>query len=119
VLATAGYNPVIAVGFAYSGSVAKVAKEMPDTKFAIIDDAAAVGDNIANLLFASEQGSYLVGVAAALKTKTNNIGFVGGVDVPLDQHLPGRLRGRRQGREPEGEGPGQVPDPAPGLLRLR
>ena len=83
VLATAGYNPVIAVGFAYSGSVAKVAKEMPDTKFAIIDDAAAVGDNIANLLFASEQGSYLVGVAAALKTKTNNIGFVGGVDVPL------------------------------------
>ena len=83
VLATAGYNPVIAVGFAYSGSVAKVAKEMPDTKFAIIDDAAAVGDNIANLLFASEQGSYLVGVAAALKTKTNNVGFVGGVDVPL------------------------------------
>ena len=83
VLATAGFNPVIAVGFAYSGSVAKVAKEMPDTKFAIIDDAAAVGDNIANLLFASEQGSYLVGVAAALKTKTNNIGFVGGVDVPL------------------------------------
>ena len=83
VLATAGYNPVIAVGFAYSGSVAKVAKEMPDTKFAIIDDAAAVGDNIANLLFASEQGSFLVGVAAALKTKTNNVGFVGGVDVPL------------------------------------
>ena len=83
VLATAGYNPVIAVGFAYSGSVAKVAKEMPDTKFAIIDDAAAVGDNIANLLFASEQGSYLVGVAAGLKTKTNNVGFVGGVDVPL------------------------------------
>ena len=82
-LAQSGYNPVIAVGFAYSGSVAKVAKEMPDTKFAIIDDAAAVGDNIANLLFASEQGSYLVGVAAALKTKTNNIGFVGGVDVPL------------------------------------
>jgi basic membrane protein A len=83
VLATAGYNPVIAVGFAYSGSVAKVAKEMPDTKFAIIDDAAAVGDNIANLLFAAEQGSYLVGAAAGLKTKTNNVGFVGGVDVPL------------------------------------
>jgi len=83
VLATAGYNPVIAVGFAYAVALGKVAKEFPDTKFAIIDDAAAVGDNIANLLFASEQGSYLVGVAAALKTKTNNIGFVGGVDVPL------------------------------------
>jgi basic membrane protein A len=83
VLATSGYNPVIAVGFAYSAAVAKVAKEFPDTKFAIIDDAAAVGDNIANLVFAEEQGSYLVGYAAGLKTKTNNVGFIGGVDVPL------------------------------------
>ena len=83
VLANAGYNPVIAVGFAYSAAVAKVAKELPDTNFAIIDDAAAVGDNIANLTFAEEQGSFLVGAAAALKSKSGNIGFVGGVDVPL------------------------------------
>jgi basic membrane protein A len=83
VLANAGYNPVIAVGFAYSGAVAKVAKELPDTQFAIIDDGAALGDNIANLLFAEEQGSFLVGAAAALKSKTGNIGFVGGVEVPL------------------------------------
>jgi len=83
VLAQAGYNPVIAVGFAYSAAVAKVAKEMPDTHFAIIDDEAAVGDNITNLVFAEEQGSFLVGAAAALKTKKDNIGFIGGVDVPL------------------------------------
>jgi basic membrane protein A and related proteins len=83
VLANAGYNPVIAVGFAYSAAVAKVAKELPDTQFAIIDDGAALGDNIANLLFAEEQGSFLVGAAAALKSKTGNIGFVGGVEVPL------------------------------------
>jgi basic membrane protein A len=82
-LASAGFNPVIAVGFAYSAAVAKVAKELPDTQFAIIDDAAAVGDNIANLLFAEEQGSFLVGAAAALKSESGNIGFVGGVDVPL------------------------------------
>lgn len=82
-LASAGFNPVIAVGFAYSPAVAKVAKELPDTQFAIIDDAAAVGDNIANLLFAEEQGSFLVGAAAALKSESGNIGFVGGVDVPL------------------------------------
>jgi basic membrane protein A len=82
-LASAGFNPIIAVGFAYSGAVAKVAKELPDTHFAIIDDAAAVGPNIANLTFAEEQGSFLVGAAAALKSKTGNIGFVGGVDVPL------------------------------------
>jgi basic membrane protein A and related proteins len=83
VLATAGYNPVVAVGFAYSAAVAKVAKEMPDTHFAIIDDEAAVGDNITNLVFAEEQGSFLVGAAAGLKTTKDNVGFVGGVDVPL------------------------------------
>jgi len=82
-LASAGFNPIIAVGFAYSASVATVAKELPDTQFAIIDDSAAVGDNIANLLFAEEQGSFLVGAAAALKSEAGNIGFVGGVDVPL------------------------------------
>ena len=82
-LASAGFNPVIAVGFAYSGAVKKVAGELPDTQFAIIDDAAATGDNIANLLFAEEQGSFLVGAAAALKSKAGNVGFVGGVDVPL------------------------------------
>ncbi len=83
VLANAGFNPVIAVGFAYSAALAKVAKELPDTNFAIIDDEAAVGDNIANLVFAEEQGSFLVGAAAALKSESGNIGFVGGVDVPL------------------------------------
>ena len=82
-LAQNGFNPVIAVGFAYSAATAKVAKEFPDTQFAIIDDAGAVGPNIANLTFAEHEGSFLVGVAAALKSKTGSIGFVGGVDVPL------------------------------------
>ena len=83
--ADAGYDPIIAVGFAYSGAVAKVAKEYPKSHFAIIDDEAAKGDNIANLVFAEEQGSFLVGAAAALKTKKNHIGFIGGVETPLIQ----------------------------------
>ncbi|HEX6921544.1 MAG TPA: BMP family ABC transporter substrate-binding protein [Actinomycetes bacterium] len=82
-LAQNGFNPVIAVGFAYSAATAKVAKEFPKTNFAIIDDAGAVGPNIANLTFAENEGSFLVGAAAALKSKTGNIGFVGGVEVPL------------------------------------
>ncbi|HEU4912099.1 MAG TPA: BMP family ABC transporter substrate-binding protein [Actinomycetes bacterium] len=82
-LAGAGFNPVIAVGFAYSGAVAKVAEELPDTQFAIVDDGAAQADNIANLLFAEHEGSFLVGAAAALKSESGNIGFVGGVEVPL------------------------------------
>jgi basic membrane protein A and related proteins len=78
-----GFNPIIAVGFAYSASVAKVAPEFPEVNFAIIDDEFALGDNIANLVFAEEQGSFLVGAAAALKTEADHIGFIGGVDTPL------------------------------------
>ncbi len=81
--AEAGFDPIIAVGFAYSASVAKVAAEYPEVHFAIIDDEAAAADNIANLVFAEEQGSFLVGAAAALKTEADHIGFVGGVETPL------------------------------------
>ena len=83
VLADSGHNPIIAVGFAYSASVAKVAPEFPEVDFAIVDDAAAEGENVSNLLFAEHEGSFLVGAAAALKSTTNNVGFIGGVQVPL------------------------------------
>jgi basic membrane protein A len=83
--ADAGYNPIIAVGFAYGPSVAKVAEEYPDVNFAIIDDESAEADNVANLVFAEEQGSFLVGAAAALKTETDQVGFIGGVETPLIQ----------------------------------
>jgi basic membrane protein A and related proteins len=84
--ADAGYDPVIAVGFAYAASLTKVAEEYPDTHFAIIDDSSlAEVPNVASLVFAEEQGSFLVGAAAALKTETDHVGFVGGVEVPLIQ----------------------------------
>ncbi|GAB7006074.1 BMP family ABC transporter substrate-binding protein [Nocardioides sp. AN3] len=82
-LADAGYNPVIAVGFVYSQAVGKIAKQYPKTKFAIIDDSANKDANVTNLVFAEEQGSFLVGAAAALKSKTGHIGFIGGVNTPL------------------------------------
>jgi basic membrane protein A len=82
-LIDAGYNNVVAVGFAYAPAVTKVAKANPDVHFAIVDSTDATGANIENLVFAEEQGSYLVGAAAALKSKTGNIGFVGGVNVDL------------------------------------
>jgi len=84
-LADQGYNPVIAVGFAYGDVIGDVVKQYPDTQFAIIDSSVAkIGaDNLTGLLFAEEQGSFLAGVAAALKTTTNHVGFVGGVDQAL------------------------------------
>lgn len=81
--ADAGFNPIIAVGFAYEASLTKVAPEYPDVDFAIIDSENVQADNVANLVFAEEQGSFLVGAAAALKSETGNIGFVGGVETPL------------------------------------
>jgi basic membrane protein A len=84
-LIDAGYTNIVAVGFAYATAVGKVAKENPDVKFAIVDDAseASTGANIMNITFAENEGSFLVGAAAALKTKTGTVGFIGGVETDL------------------------------------
>ncbi|MFF8941061.1 BMP family protein [Streptomyces sp. NPDC014864] len=81
-LAQAGYSPIIAVGYTYAPAVAKVAKQFPKTSFGLID-AVVEGNNVDNITFTEEQGSYLAGVAAALKTKKDHVGFIGGVDSPL------------------------------------
>ena len=86
-LAEQGFDPVIAVGFAYDDVIGDVAADFPDTTFAQVDGRVDVpafkGDNVTGLIFAEEQGSYLAGVAAALKTEVDNIGFVGGVETAL------------------------------------
>ncbi|KAA9153728.1 BMP family ABC transporter substrate-binding protein [Amycolatopsis acidicola] len=84
-LATNGYNPIVAVGFAYAEAVGAVAPKFPNIKFAIIDDDSVVQPNVTPLVFAEEQGSYLVGIAAVYKSKNCHIGFVGGVNTPLIQ----------------------------------
>ncbi|MCK1795612.1 BMP family ABC transporter substrate-binding protein [Streptomyces sp. XM4193] len=83
-LANAGYNPVIGVGFSYGKSIAKVAKKFPDTTFGVVDSVAE-GKNVDSMLFSEHEGSYLAGVAAAMKTKTDSVGFIGGVDNALIQ----------------------------------
>lgn len=84
-LIDAGYTNIVAVGFAYAKSVGAAAKANPDVKFAIVDDASpdSTAANIDNITFAENEGSFLVGAAAALKSKANHIGFVGGVDTDL------------------------------------
>ncbi|MDJ0340501.1 BMP family ABC transporter substrate-binding protein [Streptomyces sp. PH10-H1] len=87
-LASAGYNPVIGVGFAYADSVKAVSKKYPKTTFTIVDSVVD-GPNVDSVTFTEEQSSYLAGVAAALKTKTNKIGFIGGVDITLIKKFAG------------------------------
>ena len=84
-LIDAGYTNIVAVGYAYAGAVGTIAKENPEVKFSIVDDTseASTGANIMNITFAENEGSFLVGAAAALKTKTGKLGFVGGVETDL------------------------------------
>ncbi len=73
---------IAAIGFVQSQAVQNIAKEFPNTKFVLIDGVAS-GNNVSSVLFKEQEGSYLVGVAAAMATKSKKIGFIGGMDIPL------------------------------------
>jgi len=73
---------IAAIGFAQAQAVQKVAKEFPDVRFVLIDSIAQ-GNNINSVMFKEHEGSSLVGVAAAMASKSKKLGFVGGMDIPL------------------------------------
>ncbi len=77
-----GYSPIIAAGFAQASALEKVAKEYPDLKFAIIDMVVDL-PNVQSIVFKEDEGSYLVGMMAAMASKSGKVGFVGGMDIPL------------------------------------
>ena len=81
-MAQRGSDPVIAVGFAQAPALEKVAREFPDTRFTIIDMVVDL-PNVQSVVFKEHEGSFLVGVAAAIASKTNKVGFIGGMDIPL------------------------------------
>jgi len=81
-LAKRGSSPIIAVGFGQAAALTKVAKEFPNTKFSIIDMVVDL-PNVQSIIFKEHEGSFLVGVLAAMKSKTGKVGFVGGMDIPL------------------------------------
>lgn len=80
--AEAGANPVITTGFGMSAPIEAVASDYPDTKFVTIDGWVQA-PNVLVIGFAEHEGSYLVGMMAAMASKTNTVGFIGGMDVPL------------------------------------
>ena len=77
-----GQDPIIAVGFSQAVALEKVAKEFPNIRFTIIDMMVDL-PNVQSVLFKEQEGSFLVGVLAALASKSGKIGFVGGMDIPL------------------------------------
>jgi len=77
-----GIPLVIGIGFAQQDPMKKVAPQFPGTHFAVVD-AVVEGPNVTSLMFEEHEGSYLVGYLAGLATKTNKVGFVGGMEVAL------------------------------------
>jgi basic membrane protein A len=77
-----GQDPIIAVGFAQAVALEKVAKEFPNIHFTIIDSVVNL-PNVQSVVFKEQEGSFLVGMLAAMASKTGKIGFVGGMDIPL------------------------------------
>ncbi len=82
------FDLIIGIGFAQGPIMQKVAEDYPNIKFAIVDGVITDKDgkplpNVASLVFREHEGSYLVGMIAAEKSKSGVLGFVGGMDIPL------------------------------------
>lgn len=88
-LAREGYDVIWAIGFLLEDAIKKTAVQFPETKFGIIDSAFADEEyeeslhNVLGVLFKEQEGSFLMGVLAAMTTETNTVGFVGGVQIPV------------------------------------
>ncbi|MGD1879565.1 MAG: BMP family protein [Kiloniellaceae bacterium] len=77
-----GFSPIVAIGFNHASALAEVAPQFPKTKFVLID-AVVKAPNVRAVVFREQEGSYVVGVLAAMASKSHVIGFVGGMDIPI------------------------------------
>ena len=80
--AQSGSNPIVMAGFAFATALTEVAPDFPDTKFVIVD-MVVDKPNVKSVVFNEHEGSYLVGMMAALASKTGTVSFIGGMDIPL------------------------------------
>jgi basic membrane protein A len=81
-MAERGASPIVGIGFSMGSSMEKAAKEFPRLNFTIIDFVIDA-PNVESIVFREHEGSFLVGMMAAMASKTGKVGFVGGMDVPL------------------------------------
>jgi len=80
--AEAGSNPIVMAGFAFGDALGQVAADYPDTNFVIID-MVVDQPNVRSVVFNEHEGSYLVGMMAAMASESDTVGFIGGMDIPL------------------------------------
>ncbi len=90
-----GFSPIVAIGFTHASALAKVAPDFPETRFAIVD-MVVEAPNVQSIVFREQEGSYVVGLLAALASRTGTIGFVGGMDIPIIRRFAcGYIQGAR------------------------
>ena len=81
-MAERGADPIVGIGFSQGSAAEKVARDFPKQKFVVIDAVVNL-PNVQSIVFKEHEGSFLVGVMAAMASKTGKVGFVGGMDIPL------------------------------------
>jgi basic membrane protein A len=81
-----GYDMIIGIGFENAKYIQALSNEHPDRKFAIVDTTVA-GDNVASVICREQEGDFLLGVLAAMLTKTKRVGFIGGVDIDVIRRI--------------------------------
>lgn len=84
-IAEDGADLIIGVGFLYMDAIATTAKKFPNLKFVLIDGKVDVSENVVSVIFRPQEASFLVGVVAGLVSKTGNVGFIAGMDIPIMQ----------------------------------
>jgi len=98
-LASEGFTLIFGIGFLFTDSIQRVAKEFPNVKFGLVDgfiEGLDQNSNVVCLLFKEHEGSFLVGAAAGLKSQTGVVGFVGGMKIPLiEKFEAGYIAGAR------------------------
>jgi basic membrane protein A and related proteins len=124
--ASRGDDPIIAIGFPFASAVDKVAGDFPKSRFVIVD--AVVGrPNVQSVVFKEQEGAYLVGLMAAMASKSGKIGMVGGMDLPIIRRIAcGYEKGAKAGRigitvlqSYAGDTPAAFTDPARGAELAR
>ncbi|EGB15564.1 basic membrane lipoprotein [Pseudodesulfovibrio mercurii] len=93
--AARGFDPIIVIGFSYASVLEQIAPQFPDTRFVIVD-MVVDRPNVESVVFREHEGSFLVGMIAAMKSGTGKVGFVGGMDIPLIRKF---ALGYREGAE--------------------
>jgi basic membrane protein A len=81
-MARKGAPIVVANGFSFTQSMTRVAAEFPKTKFVLID-AVVKAPNVLSVVFKEHEGSFIVGMAAAMASKTKKIGYINAMSMPL------------------------------------